>query len=135
MKMREFTVEAIVLGLEEVGEYDRRFFLYTRDFGKVVARATSIRKITSKLAGHMETGNLVIVRLANKSESDRYQLTDALRVSRPSLFTGTFGTLFSILELFQRASPEGIPDQELWQWLLDLINAGSTENLNFHKAL
>ena len=45
--MLEIATEAIVLDKEDLGEYDSRVFLYTKEFGKVGAKATSLRKITS----------------------------------------------------------------------------------------
>ncbi|MDO8574288.1 MAG: recombination protein O N-terminal domain-containing protein, partial [bacterium] len=68
--------EAIVLDREPSGETDNRFSIYAKGFGKIVARGKSTRKITSKLSGHLEPGNLVKVRLIEKNG---LQVVDALK--------------------------------------------------------
>ena len=45
----KYTTGAIVLGAADYGEYDKRFTLYTRDFGLVNARASAVRKMESKM--------------------------------------------------------------------------------------
>lgn len=46
---QKYNTEAIVLGSREQGESDRVFALYTRDFGLVRARASAVRKETSRM--------------------------------------------------------------------------------------
>lgn len=46
---QKYQTDALVVGARETGEADKTFALYTRDFGLVWARATSVRKETSKM--------------------------------------------------------------------------------------
>ena len=46
---QKYQTDAIVLGARESGEADKTFALYTRDFGLVRARATSVRAEKSKM--------------------------------------------------------------------------------------
>ena len=46
---QKYQTEAIVVGARESGEADKNFALYTRDFGLVRARATSVRSEKSKM--------------------------------------------------------------------------------------
>lgn len=46
---QKYHTEAIVLAARESGEADKTFSLYTRDFGLVRARATSVRSEKSKM--------------------------------------------------------------------------------------
>jgi DNA repair protein RecO (recombination protein O) len=55
----EYRLSAIVLGKREVGETDRVYTFYTREMGKVRAKAVGARKPTAKLAGQLETLSLV----------------------------------------------------------------------------
>lgn len=48
-----FTTSSILLHSRDVGEADRLYTFYTRDHGKITALATGVRKIKSKLAGHL----------------------------------------------------------------------------------
>lgn len=51
---RTYRTQAIVLGHFEYGEADRILKLYTLEKGKVSAIAKSVRKISSRKAGHLE---------------------------------------------------------------------------------
>jgi DNA repair protein RecO (recombination protein O) len=46
---QKYYTEALVLGSRERGEADKVFALYTKDFGLVRARATAVRKETSRM--------------------------------------------------------------------------------------
>ncbi|OGG52349.1 hypothetical protein A2851_04825 [Candidatus Kaiserbacteria bacterium RIFCSPHIGHO2_01_FULL_53_29] len=46
---QKYQTDALVLGSRESGENDRVFALYTKDFGLVRARASAVRKETSRM--------------------------------------------------------------------------------------
>lgn len=75
--MNEHTTTALVLQAKPSGELDAIVTLFTEALGKVEARATSSRKITSKLAGHLQPLHLVRVRLAHKNG---FRIADALTI-------------------------------------------------------
>lgn len=111
--------EAIVLGKEPAGEFDARVFLFTPLLGKVSAKVTSARKITSKLSPHLEPLSRVRVRLVEKGG---FQLVDVLSERRlPFSDLGVLRLLLGIL-------PERYPDRELWA-------AVERGNLSFRGAL
>ncbi len=80
--MLEITTEALVLDREPSGEYNSRVFLYTEKLGGVVARATSLRKLTSKMAAHLEPLTFSRVRLIQKEDAANFQIADALAFDR-----------------------------------------------------
>ena len=96
--------EAIVLKKVPLGDCDNRYVLFTRRFGKLAAKAKSARKITSKLAGHLEPGNVIRVRLIEKSG---LQIVDALKETR-------LGVSPENLSLFSDILPDGEAEQALW---------------------
>ena len=106
--MEEYFTEALVLDKEPIGESDSLISLYTKELGKITARAISIRKITSKLSSHLEPLNFVDARLVHKN---RFQVVDALKTGR--LNSKAIGTLHLIKDL----SGEGEPDRDLWNLL------------------
>lgn len=106
--MKEVFTEAIVLDREDLREADSRIFLYTENFGKIIAKAKSARKITSKLSAHLEPLNLIQVRLVASKD---FQVVDSLRVDRLK------PEMLSILRLVKEISTENYPDQFLWQVL------------------
>lgn len=109
----EYFTEALVLDKEPVGEADLQISLYTRDLGKITARAVGARKIVSKLASHLEPLNFVSVRLIQKN---RFQAVDALKTGALSKDRD----IVAVLQLIKELSAEGQPDYDLW----DLIKSG-----------
>lgn len=85
--MTEHYIEAIVLDNEIVGELDGLITLYTKELGKVVAKAKSSRKMTSKLNGHFQPLNFINCRLIEKRG---IQAVDALTFNISSARTEKF---------------------------------------------
>ncbi|MFH0951971.1 MAG: DNA repair protein RecO [Patescibacteria group bacterium] len=62
--------KAIVLRRHDSGEYDRRYVLFTERYGKIIAIGRGTHKITSKLAGSLEPGQLIDIQLAAGKQRD-----------------------------------------------------------------
>jgi recombinational DNA repair protein (RecF pathway) len=77
--MQEYLSDAIVLSREPNGDLDCRFRIFTKKYGKLAAKAKSVRKVTSKLAGHLVPGNVVSVRVVEKNGP---QIVDALKSAK-----------------------------------------------------
>jgi recombinational DNA repair protein (RecF pathway) len=82
MNMQEYVSEAVVLNKEPVRDLDGRYSFFTKRYGKITGKATSTRKITSKLAGHLEPGTLVHVRFVEKGGT---QIVDALKKDKVAI--------------------------------------------------
>ena len=137
--MFEVTTEAIVLHKEDAREQDQRVYLYTRALGKVIAKATSSRKIVSKLAAHVEPLNLATVKLVSKNdgaEGRNLQLIDALSIDSASCLKKDPQRLIQavkVCELIRKSIPVGVPDEDLWDLLQALRSGAGTVTL--HRAL
>ncbi len=115
--MREYLTEAVVLDRENTGDLDGRIHLFTRKFGKLTAKAKSLRKVTSKLSPHLQPGNLVRARLV---ERRGLQLVDALKADK-------LGVSLDDLSNLSRLLAEGEPDSRLWTMLMkDTFNWTNT---------
>lgn len=57
MPYRVYDTEAIVIRHWPYREASTRFLLYTKNLGRILARAQSVRKVTSKLAAGLQTGS------------------------------------------------------------------------------
>ena len=105
--MREYIDEAIILNKRTSGHQDARYSIFTKRYGKMVAKATSSRKITSKLAGHLEPGTIAHVRLI---EQHGLQVVDALRqdsiLAAPAVDTRSLAHLALLDRLLAEAEPE-----------------------------
>ena len=58
-RSRNFSAEGIVLKRNKVGETDRVISLLTQEYGKLVAVAKGVRKLSSSKRAFLEPGNLV----------------------------------------------------------------------------
>jgi recombinational DNA repair protein (RecF pathway) len=105
--MEEYVSNALVLGKYPVGERDARYALFTERFGKMAGRTTSSRKITSKLAGHLEPGTVSKVRFVEKNGT---RIVDALKISHAGIAPRD-------LMLLERILPDAQEDIELWKLL------------------
>lgn len=62
---QKYQTDAIVLGSREIGEADKMFSLFTRDFGLVCARASAVRSEKSKMRSALQnyaSANISLVR-------------------------------------------------------------------------
>jgi recombinational DNA repair protein (RecF pathway) len=105
--MVEHYTKALVLDKEDLGDLDSRVFLYCQGLGKASAKVKSARKITSKLAGHLEPGNFVDVRLI---ELGGFQAVDALAYE----FLPRTAKTVTALRLIRELTADQDFDQELW---------------------
>lgn len=118
--MREYVTEAIVLHKEPVRDLDARYSFFTKRYGKVVGKATSSRKITSKLAGHLEPGTIATIRFVERNGSSGSgasggtgtgtQIIDALK-------RGKLAASPVDLRLLAAVLAEGEWDETLWEEL------------------
>jgi len=108
--MQEYVTDAIVLRKDPLGDLDGRYMLFTKRFGKIVAKSKSSRKITSKLAPHLEPGMVTKVRFI---ETKGTQLVDALKSARVAL-------PLDDLNFLNRLLPDAEPELALW----DLLASG-----------
>ncbi len=113
--MSEYYTPALVLGASPRNDKDAQFILYTKDLGKVYALAKSVRKITSKLAGHMKVGSLVDVRIIDRGGT--YQLIDALARKAPCRDV----EVLRFLNFLSSTIPQREPDQRLWYTVREVV--------------
>jgi len=66
---RLYKTEAIVLRQRKLGEADRILTLHTPAYGKLDAKAKSVRKTTSRMSGHLQPLNRIMVQLAQGRSS------------------------------------------------------------------
>src|SRR3989344_3683545 len=108
--MQEFITEAVVLDRQDSGEQDCRVYLYTKEAGKLSCKVESVRKIISKLSGHLQPLNLVTARIVDKNGP---QLVDALTIKKSEATPALINNLFLIKDF----AAEGEPDFDLWEFL------------------
>lgn len=122
--MLECVTEAIVLDTEDRGEFDIRVFLYTQQWGKIIAYVTSARKISSKLHSHLELFNVVTVRVVHKNKT---RIVDALVThnARSLRDVENIQRVFRIFQLVNTMTQEWSHDNNLWSALKEGIQEGN----------
>lgn len=121
--MVEYYTKALVLGRAGRGDLDGTLTLYTKELGRVSARVKSLRKLTSKLSGHLTPGRLANVRIVEMG-GDTKQVVDAL-----SLPSKTSLEFLKFLDFIRQMAPIGLPDLHLWHELEQAATNGTGEGI------
>ena len=77
--MYDFFSKALILDREPLGETDSYIHLLTAEYGKLSAKAKSLRKITSKLSSHLEPNSISLIRFVGKKG---LHIADALKLHK-----------------------------------------------------
>lgn len=83
MAIEKYTTEAFIISMYESGEDDIVFKAYTRDFGMILVRSTSLRK-SIKLRGHIRVNHMSQITVVQGKEI--YRLTGAVEIQNQNKF-------------------------------------------------
>ena len=116
--MSTYKTTAIIIKNRDFGEADRLLTLYTRDFGKIAAKAIGVRKVTSKLSGHLDLLNLTEIILAKGRSID----TVIGAVTKKSFLAlkkdlKKVSLAYCFLEFIEKLTPEKEKHEELFDLL------------------
>ncbi|MCP6720166.1 MAG: DNA repair protein RecO [Patescibacteria group bacterium] len=133
--MKEYLTEAVVLNVKPYKETDRLVDLYTKDFGRVVAKVTGGRRATSKLSPHLDTMSLVETRLIQKN---RFTVADVMvkerfRFLREDLRKNS--SALKLMFLLRSLVPELTPDLQFWHHLIRSLKQGKVSTRTFLELL
>lgn len=110
--MQEFVSDAVVLAKDDRNDLDHTVSVFTKHYGKIRGKTKSTKKITSKLSGHLEAGNLIKVRFVEKGG---IQIVDALKREKIKASPEDLRHMDTILA-------EGEPDFHIWAALQRQFN-------------
>ena len=129
----EYRLTAIVLGKRETGETDRLYTFYTREMGKIRAKAIGVRKPTAKLAGQLETLSLVGFTLVRNRGIGRVSSVVA-EETFPHLRGGyeTLRIALDTLAVFDRLVGLEEPDTRIFEMTHEYL--GLLDALSLHGA-
>lgn len=126
-----YKTQGIIIKRANLGEFDRLLTVYTKDFGKILVRAKSVRKSQSKLKGHLELFLYSHLLLAPGKNLDI--ITGAETIER---FSGLHQQLpylaaaYYLSELIDKSMAGPEKDEQIWQLVLSSfhdINQGEAE--------
>lgn len=119
---RLYKTEAIILRQRKLGEADRILTLYTPALGKMDAKGKGVRKTMSRLSGHLQPLNRVVVQLAQGHAADvitGVETLDSFRHLREDLDLLSRGLY--IAELTDRITPEHVHAFPTYRLLFDTL--------------
>ncbi len=121
--MREFYSKAIVLGRKDSGEVDAVIDLFTEDFGKISAWAKSVKKIKSKLSGHLQPMSFVKARFIQRSgPKDGWSMIDCISDDDFSdFYTKERYDLLPLINFLNKYLFEFQSDRKLWAFLSQIF--------------
>ncbi|MBI5469719.1 DNA repair protein RecO [Candidatus Kaiserbacteria bacterium] len=99
---QKYQTEALVLGSRELGESDKTYALFTRDFGLVRARASAVRREASKMRYALQNYSRVNVSLVKGKRGWRIAGASALLGLNPRGNTSRISAFARISELVVR---------------------------------
>ena len=111
--------QALVLKRHDWREHDSRVVLYTKKFGKISLVARGIKKITSKIAGHIEPISLADIMIL-KGKSFNYLGSSLITNSYLNIKHDLNAVYFAgrSLAVFDNLVKEDSPDEELFDFLI-----------------
>ena len=136
----KFKTQGIVLKKRELLNLDNLITIFTKDLGKTVSVAKGIKKLNSRRAPHIQTGNLIEVILYSKR--DRYYLQESNIISGFSYLkkdAKKISMVYYFFLIIDKLLPENEPEEEIYKttlnFLIDLSKAKKVENVLVEKYL
>ncbi len=121
-KGRAYRCEAVVLSSLALGEADLIVTLYTKEAGKLRATARGVRKLTSKMVGHLEPLTRVELALARGRNLDvvtQAQVLESFSALKDHLEGVSSGIYLA--ELMEGFGAEGSASPELYSLLVETL--------------
>ena len=107
-------VEGFVLKKKVLLEQDILVTLFTEEFGKIVAMAKGARKITSRRAAHLQTGNLITAQLSESHDMYFIQSTEILSGFMQIKTEQKLNVLYLYLFIMDKLLPERQQEKSLY---------------------
>lgn len=123
MKIPVYKTEGIILRRFNANEWDRLMVVYTKEFGKVLVRAKSLRKKEAKMKSQLELFNYVHLILAKGKNMDTISgvvLLNGFPSIRKNL--ESLAAAFYIGELLDKLIVGPEKDERIWQLVLKAFN-------------
>lgn len=112
-----------------VGEADELVTLYTEQFGKIRAKAKSIRKITSKVSSQLQPLTCAHVRLIRRNgPGDGFSILDALAEDGQGAH-GDYVRLIPAARLILNMTHEWEKDDRLWEYIQKIVHEPQDANV------
>ena len=121
-----YKTEAIILSVRKIGEADELINIYTKDFGKLLIKARSAKKITTRQGNFLHTPSIVYCNIVSTRAG--YVLSGIKNTKEyPGISRDIFASGFvsSFLELSNSVLSDGQKDEKLWRLLVRVFEEAS----------
>lgn len=129
-----YKTRGIIIKRINIGETDKIITFYTITMGKVRARAVSVRKIESKLAGHLELfmlSDLIFARGRDLDTVTSAQAVNPFSDIRKNLNKTSFA--YFIAELIEKLIPEELKDSRIFNLLVNTFKILNIQQFNANR--
>ena len=138
--MKTSKTEGIIFKKKDLLERDYLLTIFTQEMGKVRAIAKGVKKITSRRAPHLQTGNLVNFVLS--SRNDMFYIQDTVLISGFSELKNNqqkIEVLYAFFFILDRMLPEQQREDEVYnltkKFIIDLSRSSSFSRIQFGSYL
>ena len=134
-----YSTEGIILKRTDIGEADSLFSIYTKEFGKVRARAQGVKKEDAKLKGHLEPLNMSAITFVLGKNGERLTHASLLHYW-PSIRENYEKLAFAsyIAAMTDAHCFPGQQDERIWNLLISsliALDSGVYEEGGYRDAL
>lgn len=120
---RLYKTEALILRQRRFGEADRMFTLLTPAYGKIDVKAKSVRKTTSRMSGHLQPLNRLMLQLARGRMSDVIAGCETLESFQPLRDDlDRLSEALYVSELVERMAADHVPNYQTYRLLIDTLH-------------
>lgn len=120
---RLYKTEALILRQRKFGEADRMFTLLTPTYGKIDVKAKSVRKTTSRMSGHLQPLNRLMLQLAQGKITDVIAGCETLESFQPLRDDlDRLSEALYVAELVERTAAEHVPNYQTYRLLIDTLH-------------
>lgn len=120
---RLYKTEALILRQRKFGEADRMFTLLTPTYGKMDVKAKSVRKTTSRMSGHLQPLNRLMLQLAQGKVNDVVAGCETLESFQPLRDDlDRLSEALYVSELVERMAAEHVPNYLTYRLLIDTLH-------------
>jgi DNA repair protein RecO (recombination protein O) len=131
MSAREhlYKSEAVVIKRIDLGEADRILTIYTPHFGKLRVVAKGVRKVTSRLSGHVELftrSQMLLAKGRNLDIVTQSETVDSYRPMREDL--SRVAHAYYTAELLDKLTPDALESYPAYKLLVDTFQLLSTDS-------
>lgn len=117
-----YTTPGFVLASYKTGEADKLLQIFTRDLGVVFAKATGIRKLESKLRGHIQDYNVGLFSMVHGKSGWKLTNGDVYDSKNGNLSIRQKASLSRIASLLKRLYVGEEPNEKLFESVINFFS-------------